>query len=98
MQRAIRDTPLPDNEMNALTRLHTIAAARGDGLRPELLALFQRQHETSRHPNVVVLQPQDRTQAGPSPVGIGTTDLPDGVLAFPARPCTSFQHASKRKL
>ena len=90
--------PLTDNEMNGLTRLHAIAAARGDGLRPELLALFQRQYETARHPNVVVLQPHDRTQAGPSPVGIGTTDLPDGVLAFPARPCTSFQHASKRKL
>jgi hypothetical protein len=84
--------------MNGLTRLHTIATARGDGLRPELLALFQRQHETARHPKVVVLRLHDRTQAGPSPTGVGMSDLPDGVLAFPARPCTNFHHASKRKL
>lgn len=75
--------------------LHAIAAARGDGLKPELLALLERRRGIALPSNVVAL-PLERQWAGPGPSGAGMTGLPAGVLAFPAR--TNFDKPAKRKI
>jgi len=70
-----------------LTGLHAIAARRGDGLRPELLALLRHREthfntaiaEISRH------RGDDFVQSGPNPQGRTGATLPEGVLRFPER-------------
>lgn len=87
-----------DTMMNGMTRLHAIAAMRGDGLRPELLALFEQRQQVSLQPNVIELKPHNRDCAGPGPLGADLAALPDSVLAFPAPSSTILRHASKRQL
>lgn len=73
--------------MNGLTRLHMIAAARGDGLRPELLALLRRCDQAGADKKIETLasyRSDAPVQAGPSPVTRLGETLPEGVLAFPA--------------
>lgn len=72
-----------------LTGLHMLAADRGDGLRPELLALLAPcQGDRSRNGVVVELSSRRGdavVQSGPHPRGRSNTPLPEGVLRFPAR-------------
>jgi len=73
--------------MLPLTGLHSLASARGDGLRPELLALLrERENMTAQNPNVVDLEHHRDTgpaQAGPNPVTKLGSEMPDGVIRFP---------------
>jgi hypothetical protein len=73
--------------MFRLNALHAIAAARGDGLRPEFLALIDRLEaeravaDIARHRGDVLIQ------AGPNPTGMVGAALPDGVVKFPQAAC-----------
>jgi hypothetical protein len=73
--------------MNGLMRLHTIAAARGDGLRPELVALFRERANTmgadSKIEQFASYRTDAATQAGPNPVASVNGTMPEGVLMFP---------------
>lgn len=67
--------------------LHSLAAERGDGLRPEFLELLrQREEITGQNANVVELSNhRDGTmvQAGPNPVSRLGSAMPDKVFRFP---------------
>jgi hypothetical protein len=73
--------------MLPFTNLHAIAAARGDGLRPEFLALIDRLEaertvaDIARHRGDILIQ------AGPNPTGTTGAALPDGVVKFPQAAC-----------
>ncbi|BCH24434.1 hypothetical protein [Mesorhizobium sp. L-8-3] len=72
-----------------LTGLHALAADRGDGLRPELLALLAARQGDRSGGGVVVELASRRgdafTQSGPHPRGLRDAPLPKGVVRFPAR-------------
>lgn len=72
-----------------LTGLHEIAADRGDGLRPELLALLAPRAGGRSRDGVVVELSSRRgdafVQSGPHPRGGPDAPLPEGVLRFPTR-------------
>jgi hypothetical protein len=54
--------------MTGLIRLHELAKARGDGLRPELLALLRRRSAIETNPAVVELATaRGERCAGPPP-------------------------------
>ena len=83
-----------------LLSLHDIAASRGDGLRPEFLALFERLAAASGvGPTVVELsryQPGRTLHSGPiSPLPENAT-LPEGVLRFSANPNTECTVTDQR--
>lgn len=65
--------------MFGLTKLHELAAARGDGLKLELLDLFK-ERQRMMATNVARL-PNRFDQAGPNPA-LAESELPDGVLPF----------------
>lgn len=72
-----------------LTGLHVLAADRGDGLRPELLALLA-PREGDRAGDGVVIELSSRrgdgvVQSGPHPRSPSDAPLPKGVLRFPTR-------------
>ncbi len=70
--------------MLPFTSLHAIAAARGDGLRPEFLALIDRLEAERAVVDIARHRGDARIQAGPNPTGpIGATP-PDGVVRFPS--------------
>ncbi|MEI5679309.1 hypothetical protein G6N74_00280 [Mesorhizobium sp. CGMCC 1.15528] len=73
--------------MLPLTGLHSLATSRGDGLRPELLALLRgRENVTAQNSNVVDIghhQDTGSVQAGPNPVTKLGSETPDGVIRFP---------------
>lgn len=64
--------------------LHALAAARGDGLRPEFLTLFERlAAPLEADPTVVELsrcQADGRLQSGPNSVLPEDVAVPEGVL------------------
>ena len=68
--------------------LHALAAARGDGLHPEFLALFERLAAAlEASPNVVELsryRADGMLQSGPFPMSHEAAALPEGVSRFPA--------------
>ena len=70
--------------------LHALAAACGDGLHPELLALFERLAAASMADPPVVdfsrYQTDGVLQSGPISVLPEDATLPDGVSRFPSRP------------
>jgi len=82
--------------------LHRLAAARGDGLRPELQALFEHRAETiEANPSVVELNsvhPSGLVQAGPCPTPRVPDFLPGNVvpLASYARPARQAARKSSR--
>lgn len=67
------------------TKLHDLAAPRGDGLRTEILELIaNRQSIGSGNVEDIFAHLMDHfSQAGPVPVGKLEGDLPKGVLPFP---------------
>ncbi len=80
-------TTIDEKKMNGLMRLHTIAAARGDGLRPELVALFRKSaNAIGADPKIEQLssyRTNSAIQAGPNPVASVNGAMPEGVLMFP---------------
>jgi hypothetical protein len=68
--------------------LHALAAVRGDGLHPELLALFERLAAASNAGTAVVdfsgYQTDEVLQSGPIPVLPEHATVPEGVSRFPA--------------
>ena len=71
--------------------LHAIAAARGDGLQPELLALLERRHA---HCRCRLMSSRCRIaapamQAGPVPSGAGMTTC--RTVSCASRPRTEFR-------
>ncbi len=72
--------------MLPLTGLHSLAASRGDGLRPELLELLRgRENMTAQNSNVVDIghhHDMGSVQAGPNPVTKLGSGTPDGVIRF----------------
>lgn len=69
--------------MFGLTQLHSIAAARGDGLRPELLDLF-RERDRLNDGKVTILPTPSGSQSGPHPSGTADSAAAVNVLPFPA--------------
>ncbi|HWK63421.1 MAG TPA: hypothetical protein VNS34_00665 [Rhizobiaceae bacterium] len=71
-----------------LTRLHAIAAPRGDGLRPELADMLGQFAATiDAGPKLVDLaayRGESLVQSGPHPAPARHAALPDGVIPFPA--------------
>lgn len=91
--------------MLGLTNLHRIAAARGDGLRPELLELLQRANVTAAA-NVVSLdsyRKDGRQQSGPVPVTTPAGPMPENVVPFrttvpqPAKKAAAPKRQAPRK-
>ncbi len=81
-----------------LTGLHDLAARRGDGLRPELLALLK-ERQALRASGVTDMA--DRRdggirQAGPNPARSVAEPLPEGVLAFSPKPALPDDPAARR--
>lgn len=71
--------------MNPFMSLHAMAAARGDGLRPEFLRLLDARAVLS-HPDVIELHRETGlNQAGPNPVGDLETAPKQSVVRFPGR-------------
>ena len=74
--------------MNYLN-LHALAAARGDGLHPKLLELFDSPANSpeavSNVEQLALHRGDTHIQAGPHPANTAGMPLPDGVLRFPAR-------------
>ncbi|HTV66935.1 MAG TPA: hypothetical protein VMF90_00205 [Rhizobiaceae bacterium] len=68
--------------MFGLTKMHELAAARGDGLKPELLDLFEQRQRTIAA-NVARLHGRF-DQAGPNPA-LAESELPEGVVPFRRR-------------
>ncbi|WP_163271916.1 hypothetical protein [Chelativorans alearense] len=60
-------------------RLHQLAAPRGDGLRPELLALLRHRTAIEANPKMAEIG----RQAGPSPIPALAGALSGNVLPFP---------------
>lgn len=79
--------------------LHSIAARRGDGLRPELSRLLNTRAAILTAV-VVELRPgaDGFEQAGPNPVGNVQDEPPDGVIRFPARRKPRARHRSRHSL
>lgn len=68
--------------MRGLTGLHSLAAPRGDGLAPQLLALLERRALIERAALARIGNADGFEQAGPNPSGANTA--PDtNVLPFP---------------
>lgn len=76
--------------MPPLVLLHALAAPRGDGLRPELLALFEhRAAVAGGEPRITELcrhRADFVVQSGPNPGLAAAAPLPEGVVRFPGRP------------
>lgn len=84
--------------------LHAIAAARGDGLRPELLELIAQQRALTTGPtNISDLERRRASgtvQAGPNPAGCWRDGIAENVVAFqrPAHPKSNERDLSLSKL
>jgi hypothetical protein len=85
--------------MLPLNSFHAIAAARGDGLRPEFLALIERLEAARALDDIARHRGDAQIQAGPNPAGEVGAALPDGVVRFPsaARNTTSGSVAMPAK-
>lgn len=70
--------------MLPLSSFHAIAAARGDGLRPEFLALIDRLEAEGAVADIARHRGDVQIQAGPNPAGVIGSVLPDGVVRFPS--------------
>jgi hypothetical protein len=73
--------------MFLLNALHAIATARGDGLRPEFLALIDRIEAERAVADIALHRGDQQIQAGPNPAGFVGAELPDGVVKFPQAAC-----------
>jgi hypothetical protein len=73
--------------MFRLNALHAIAATRGEGLRPEFLALIDRIEAERAVADIAVHRGDAQLQAGPNPTGFVGAELPDGVVKFPQAAC-----------
>jgi hypothetical protein len=77
--------------MFGLLSFHAIAAARGDGMRPELLELLSRQSRLHASDTKIAYLEHHRatgfTQAGPNPVAACEVNSTDNVVTF-SRPAT----------
>ena len=84
--------------------LHSIAAARGDGLRPELLEMIAEQRAlTAGDANISDLEQRRASgtiQAGANPAGCWRDGVAENVVAFqrPARPQSRERDRSLSKL
>lgn len=61
--------------------MHKLAAARGDGLRPELVRLLEEQARMAADPDVLPI-PREFSEAGPVPVSTLPEPLPETVIIF----------------
>lgn len=70
--------------MDGFLSLHSLAASRGDGLHPKLLAMTAAQAQLSAPPgnveDIALRRGETHIQSGPHPVGVPGEDLPDGVV------------------
>jgi hypothetical protein len=82
-----------------LTGLHALAASRGDGLRPELLALLKQREaiQASGVSDIAGFREGAFRQAGPNPVRSVSGPLPDGVLSFLRKPALPSHDARTRR-
>lgn len=86
-------------KLTALLAFHELAAAAGDGLHPELAALFEHQRrlalaaieDLSDHRQAFM------RQAGPNPGQARKGALPTGVVRFPQPQPATFQPPAHRR-
>lgn len=89
--------------MIGLTGLHPFAAARGEGLMPELLDLFRGLSSAATNGNVEDIARHRGNafdQAGPNPIGMRGISSTENVLLFPTRDnagSTKTPRTSKRR-
>jgi hypothetical protein len=85
--------------MLPFTSLHAIAAARGDGLSSEFLALIERLEAERAVVDIARHRGDARIQAGPNPAGVVGAALPEGVVRFPSttRNTSSWPSATPAK-
>jgi len=69
--------------MTSFLSFHAAAAARGEGPRPELLALLTR-FAAAPHSSVTT-RPDGMTQSGPDPASSQVASKPADVLTFPRK-------------
>src|SRR6202158_2931897 len=74
-------SPIGDFEMTSLLNFHAFAATRGDGLRPELRALFERVAAAPR--SELTLRNDGRIQSGPDPVSAEVARERGNASLFP---------------
>lgn len=85
--------------MADLLLLHRLAASRGDGLHPRLLALFEERARQAADPRLACLaaaRQDDLAQAGPCPRPPLPDDLPANVVRFP--PAAVVRPARRKRL
>jgi hypothetical protein len=68
--------------MTSLVNFHALAAARGDGLRPELRALLERAAAVPPR-SVLTVRSDGMVQSGPDPMSAEIKKEPGNVLLFP---------------
>jgi hypothetical protein len=84
--------------MTIVIRMHELAMARGDGLRPELLALLRRRAAIENDPAITELDAiRGGLCAGPPPLGSATSETSTGVLRFPGPAAASDQQTRPGK-
>lgn len=67
--------------MTSFLDFHAFAAARGEGLRPELRALFERVSEAPR--SELTVRNDGMVQSGPNPASADVAKEQGNVLLFP---------------
>ncbi len=67
--------------MTSFLNFHTLAATRGDGLRPELRALFERVAAAPR--SELTVRDDGMIQSGPDPISAEATKERGNVSLFP---------------
>jgi len=67
--------------MTSFLNFHAFAATRGDGLRPELRALFERVSAAPR--SELTVRNDGMVQSGPDPISAEVTKQRENVALFP---------------
>lgn len=82
------------------TKLHDLAALRGDGLRAEILELLASRQAIGNVEDISAYLVDHFSQAGPVPVATVGSELPEGVLPFrrPEQPTENDVRRPRRKI
>lgn len=81
--------------MTGILNFHRIAAQRGDGLHPKLLALYEQRALIAADPKLAELHDPHCVQAGPMPQPRAADFVPGNVV--PMKPAAACAQASDRK-
>src|SRR5260370_14055205 len=88
-------SPIGDFEMTSFLNFHALAATRGDGLRPELRALFERVAAAPR--SELTVRNDGMIQSGPHPISAQAARERGNVSVGKLRPPTQARGTRTRE-